>query len=305
MTQASLVTEGREVDPDAERKLLRSAERDGLRTLRDRADRVIAAATDEDEASCRAKRERHVRTWHDGMATRGSFSGPTAEVDVLLRALEPLAKARCDEARKADDREHYDATGSTPSSRSPRTAAVVPRRRRSHGCASTCRHCSPARHHRARCARSPASDRSRSSHARKVLSHGLLELVITDGVDVRTVVSRTRHVPEALKVAIAERDERCKVRGCDRTQNLERHHTQPFAEHHLTTYELLGMLCGDHHDLVTYRGHEIVDHARRHLVTHSARLSNEIPTRRRRAALERVGISARRAPSRLLYRSGP
>ena len=44
-----------------------------------------------------------------GMATRGSFSGPTAEVDVLLRALEPLAKARCDEARKADEREPYDA----------------------------------------------------------------------------------------------------------------------------------------------------------------------------------------------------
>jgi hypothetical protein len=97
-------------------------------------------------------------------------------------------------------------------------------------------------------------------HARTVLSHGLLELVITDGVDVRTVVSRTRHVPDALKLAIAERDERCKVRGCDRTQNLERHHTKPFSEHHLTTYELLGMLCGAHHDLVTYLGHEIVHH---------------------------------------------
>ena len=97
-------------------------------------------------------------------------------------------------------------------------------------------------------------------HARKVLSHGLLELVITDGVDVRTVVSTTRHVPEALKIAIAERDERCKVRGCDRTHNLERHHTKPFAEHRLTTYDVLGMLCGDHHDLVSYRGHEIVDH---------------------------------------------
>jgi hypothetical protein len=98
------------------------------------------------------------------------------------------------------------------------------------------------------------------SHARTVLSHGLLELVITDGVDVRTVVSRTRHVPEALKVAIAERDQRCRVRGCDRTHHLERHHTKPFHEHRLTTYELLGMLCGDHHDWVTYRGHEIIDH---------------------------------------------
>jgi Domain of unknown function (DUF222) len=38
------------------------------------------------------------------------------------------------------------------------------------------------------------------------------------------------------------------------------HHTKPFSEHHLTTYELLGLLCGAHHDLVTYLGHEIVDH---------------------------------------------
>jgi hypothetical protein len=98
------------------------------------------------------------------------------------------------------------------------------------------------------------------AHAREVLSNGLLELVITDGVDVRTVVSKTRHVPEALKVAIAERDERCRVRGCDRTHDLERHHVKPFAEHRLTTYELLGMLCGAHHDLVSYHDHEVVDH---------------------------------------------
>ena len=44
------------------------------------------------------------------------------------------------------------------------------------------------------------------SHARRVLSHGLLELVLHDGTDVRAVVTKTRHVPEALKVAIEERD---------------------------------------------------------------------------------------------------
>jgi hypothetical protein len=97
-------------------------------------------------------------------------------------------------------------------------------------------------------------------HAHKILSHGLLELVITDGVDVQCVVSKTRHVPEALKVALSERDERCKIRGCDATHGLERHHTLEFAEHRLTTYELLGMLCGAHHDLVTYHHHEIIDH---------------------------------------------
>jgi hypothetical protein len=261
MTQAALVTKAAVVDPDAECKLLRSASRDGLRTLRDRSDRVIAAATDEDEAYSRAKRERHVRTWRQGMATCGSFSGPTAEVDVLLRALEPLTRARADEARKVDEREPYDAyrfdalvtlvtSGASNAAAAPPVARVrvdLP--------ALLAGRTSPGE-----MCEIPGVGSVPVDHARRVLPYGLLELVITDGVDVRTVVSRTRHVPEALKVAIAERDQRCKVRGCDRTQGLERHHTKGFAEHHLTTYELLGMLCGGHHDQVTYRGHEIIDH---------------------------------------------
>jgi hypothetical protein len=262
MSQASLVSKAATADPAAERRLLRTARREGLGTLRDTADRVIAAATDEDEAHTRAKRERHVRTWRDGMATCGSFSGPTAEVDVLLRALEPLAKARFDEARRADEREPYDAyrfdalvtlahNGGSSAAAAPPAVARV----RVDLAALLAGQTSPGE-----VCEIPGIGSVPVDHARRVLSHGLLELVITDGVDVRTVVSRTRHVPDALKVAIAERDQRCRVRGCDRTHHLERHHTKPFHEHRLTTYELLGMLCGDHHDWVTYRGHEIIDH---------------------------------------------
>ncbi|MCJ7438927.1 MAG: hypothetical protein MUP97_14345, partial [Acidimicrobiia bacterium] len=80
------------------------------------------------------------------------------------------------------------------------------------------------------------------SHAREVLSHGLLQLVITDGVDVQTVVSNTRHVPTASKIAIAERDRTCKIRGCDCNQMLERHHTLDFEKSHRPTYKELGNL---------------------------------------------------------------
>ena len=98
------------------------------------------------------------------------------------------------------------------------------------------------------------------SHAREVLSHGLLELVLHDGVDVQTVVTKTRHVPEALKVAIEERDPTCKVRGCDCTEHLQRHHTEQFSEHHLTCYQVLGRLCPDHHHLVTHCGYTVEVH---------------------------------------------
>ena len=78
------------------------------------------------------------------------------------------------------------------------------------------------------------------AHAREVLSHGLLQLVITDGTDVQTVVSNTRHVPKALKIAIDERDQRCKVRGCDCTEHLERHHVDDYANSHDTSYKNVG-----------------------------------------------------------------
>ena len=98
------------------------------------------------------------------------------------------------------------------------------------------------------------------SYASEVLSHGLLELVLHDGIDVRAVVTRTRHVPETLKIAIEERDQSCKVLGCDCTEHLERHHVKEFADHKITSYEVLGRLCPSHHDMVTYGGYTIEVH---------------------------------------------
>jgi hypothetical protein len=98
------------------------------------------------------------------------------------------------------------------------------------------------------------------AHAREVLSRGLLQLVITDGVDVQSVVSNTRHVPAELKIAIAERDRTCKVRGCDCDRMLERHHTVDFVDSQRTTYLELGNLCPKHHDLVTHRRFTVEDH---------------------------------------------
>jgi hypothetical protein len=98
------------------------------------------------------------------------------------------------------------------------------------------------------------------SVAREVLSHGLLDLVLHDGKDVQAIVTKTRHVPEALKIAIEERDQRCKIRGCDATEHLQRHHVEEFAEHHVTSYRVLGWICPRDHDLVTHRGYAIQVH---------------------------------------------
>jgi hypothetical protein len=261
LAQASHVTAGAIADPVAEQRLLRTAKHAGMRELRAEKDRVIAAATDEAEALARARRDRHLRTWTDGFATKGTFSGPTEDVAKLLHVLDPLTRARFDEARRDGMRESRDAyrfdamvqlaeTGTRAKKPQPHAVRVrvdlpaLVRGRTEPG--ETCE--------------IPGVGPIPVDHAREVLTHGLLQLVITDGVDVQTVVSNTRHVPAALKIAIAERDRTCKIRGCDHDRHLERHHTLDYAKSKRTTYRELGNLCPRHHDLVTHRGHEIVDH---------------------------------------------
>ncbi len=263
IAQAAQVSAGAAVDPTAEARLLRTAQHSGMRGLRAEKERVVAAATDEREARRRAHRERHLRVWSTGPATHGTFSGPTDQVADILEALEPLTRKHFDQARKAGEREPLDAyrfdalcdlahAPTTESAPRPKHVARVrvdlPALLRGHTePGETCE--------------IPGVGPVPVAHAREVLTHGLLQLVITDGIDVQTVVSTTRHVPDALKIAIAERDPTCKVRGCDCDRMLHRHHTDPFARSGRTTYRELGNLCTRHHDLVHRLGYRIKAHA--------------------------------------------
>ncbi len=262
IAQAAQVSAGAAADPGAEQRLLTAADRSGMRGLRAEKERVIAAATDEDAAARLAHRERHLRTWNRGAATHGSFSGPTSVVADLLEALEPLTQRRFDAARKAGAGRHesldayrFDAlvelgrsgpaTTTTPPKHVARVRVDLPALLRGHTePGETCE--------------IPGVGPVPVAHAREVLAHGLLQLVITDGVDVQTVVSTTRHVPAPLKIAIDECDRMCRIRGCDCDRHLHRHHTEAFARSRRTTYRELGNLCPRHHHLVHDEGYEIV-----------------------------------------------
>ncbi|MFO7591270.1 MAG: hypothetical protein R6X23_10285 [Acidimicrobiia bacterium] len=265
--QAALVSAGAAVDPGSGSHLLKTATRSGMRGLRQEKERVVAAATDENAAARRAHRERHLRTWTKGPVTHGTFSGPNAQVADLLEALEPLTRARFDAARRAGQRESLDAY---------RFDALCGLAEQGSGEASDMPLARPAKHaarvrvdltallrgntEPGEVCEIPGVGPVSVAHAREVLSHGLLQLVITDGVDVRTVVSTTRHVPAPLKIAIAERDRTCKVRGCDCDRMLHRHHTEAFARSRRTIYSELGNLCTRHHHLVHDDGYRIIDH---------------------------------------------
>jgi hypothetical protein len=263
LAQAAQVSAGAMADPGAEQRLLRTANRSGMRELRAEKERVVTAVTDELEAHRRAKRDRHLRTWTQGFATHGSFSGPTEDVARILHALEPLAKARFDEARIAGERESHDAyrfDALVTAVTSTHAGSVATKAQSGTACVHVgLRALLDGKTGPGEICEIPGVGPVPVAHAREVLSHGLLQLVITDGVDVQTVVSDTRHVPKALKIAIAVRDRTCKIRGCDCDRMLERHHTHPHEKSHRTTYQELGNLCPKHHDLVTHKGYTTTD----------------------------------------------
>jgi hypothetical protein len=91
--------------------------------------------------------------------------------------------------------------------------------------------------------------------ARALLGEAILELVITRGTDVVTVVSDTRYIAKALAIALEERDPTCCVPRCDKSDPLERDHWRvDFGKDGPTSIDNLARLCSFHHHLKTYRG---------------------------------------------------
>ncbi len=90
--------------------------------------------------------------------------------------------------------------------------------------------------------------------ARQILGDSLLELVVTEGQDLKAVCTNSRHIQRALRIALEERDQTCCVPDCDRSDPLEIDHRTDYAKGGETKLENLARLCGYHHDLKTHRG---------------------------------------------------
>jgi len=91
--------------------------------------------------------------------------------------------------------------------------------------------------------------------ARAVLGEAILELVIKKGTDVTTVVSDSRYVTKALRIALEERDPVCVVPTCNKSDPLERDHWQvDYSDKGPTSIDNLARLCPWHHDQKTHRG---------------------------------------------------
>jgi hypothetical protein len=93
------------------------------------------------------------------------------------------------------------------------------------------------------------------SLARELIGESVLELIVTEGVEVRTVVTESRHISRSIRIALEERDRTCCVPGCRATDPLEADHWQTdYAEIKRTALDNLALICPYHHDQKTHRG---------------------------------------------------
>jgi hypothetical protein len=92
------------------------------------------------------------------------------------------------------------------------------------------------------------------SLAAKWARDALLELVITKGTKIDTIVTGTRGISRVLRILLEERDRTCSHANCNVSHPLEIDHITEFSQGGPTSAQNCCRVCGHHHDLKTYKG---------------------------------------------------
>lgn len=95
------------------------------------------------------------------------------------------------------------------------------------------------------------------SVVQEYLDRAKLRLVVTDGVDIRSIYSFKRNISVALDTALRVRDRACVVPRCGSTFQLERDHVKEFAKNGPTALENMCLLCARHHRMKSAQGYRI------------------------------------------------
>ena len=89
---------------------------------------------------------------------------------------------------------------------------------------------------------------------RAMMSDAFLAAVVTDGVDIRSVVHLGRAVTARQRTALVARDPKCVIPGCAVRRGLEIDHVEEWAPSRVTRVDSLARLCRYHHAQKTYEG---------------------------------------------------
>lgn len=270
--QASDISKASEKDPSAERSLLRLADSDTYRRLKECADQVLAQATSAEDEAERARAihaRRSLRHWRDPEGAFRLDARLTPEAGSrLLSSIQTEADAIFEQARKAGTEEPPEAyradalvalvTGAAHTSQTKATAGqrhsgrggdtIVIRidataLRRGHvGSGEVCEIAGVG----------PVD----VATVRRLLPPAYVKVVIRNSVDVQSVCHVGRAIPAHAFTSLQERDRTCVVPSCDVAKGLEAHHwKEDFASSGTTSVGELALVCARHHDMITYRGY--------------------------------------------------
>ena len=266
--QAVEVARGATAEPHAEERLLNLAKSSTVRTLRDEASRVIAAATDEVERHKRIHKNRSLKSWID---PDGAFNlkaqMTVANGALVMAALTPFQDEIFKAARKSGEYATPEAYAAD---------ALVALCEAKTASAQGLSAAKPARANAVMNIRIDIDALKRGhtedgevceiagvgpipvATATEYLGEAFLKLLVIDGTDIRTIAHMGRHIPAPLRTALEERDRVCQVPRCDMSIGLEIDHIKPFAEGGAASFENLVRLCRRHHLQKTHDGFRLV-----------------------------------------------
>lgn len=267
--QAKEVLKVAELDPRATGKLVREAQETTLGEFRrSNKERIRAHMTEMDllERERRLKRGRRLRTYlgDDGFGHLEALLHPV-DLNRVTAALEPFRRQAFENARSqgdfCDNQQAYMAdalvalvSGAVDAKKSPSGQKMTQDTKRTfvrikvdlgallRGETEPGETCSLIGFDE------PLAVRK----VRELIPESILELIVTKGVDVRTICTDSRYVSKALQAALDERDQSCAVPGCEVTYPLERHHLREVANDGPTSIANLVLICSRHHDLISF-----------------------------------------------------
>jgi len=257
--QAAAIADAARRAPEATDELIATARREPLPTLKDRCRKAKAASAASDPAATarRIHAERHVRHWRDA---EGAFCFAGRDLPErgarLVAVLEKAARAHFEAAREGDHHEpraayladalfdlatNGDGAGATTTATTLLVRVdleVLANRRVDAG----------------QLCEAEGVGSLDYEGVSSLLDDAFVSCVFERAGTIEKVATLGRHIPTALRHALAVRDPVCVVPHCTVRRGLEIDHVVPFAEGGPTSLENLARLCHRHHYLKTYEG---------------------------------------------------
>jgi hypothetical protein len=260
--QAEMVATAAAADPHATARLVEVASYSGVKGLRTECDRVIAAASSQEQERATAERVHRDRSLRHPSRPDGSgvitMIGPADRTAAVMAALEPYEAQLFTENRKRQNHEHPDAVAFDAMVACTANAAERAPNATRDGRPMAVLHLFVSHEAFERGHTQPGEICEVQgggpipvSTARRLSSDAIVKALVVKGTDVTRVVSLGRTAPAALVTAKRALRRTCAIEGCEVDRHLELDHNEPWAERGATDREDLDFLCGHDHDRKT------------------------------------------------------